>query len=157
MDGFRRSDHEAILALLTDDVVWRIHGLRTTRGKAEFDSQIENPAFAGSPALDVERTIEADDVVILAGIGQGHHREAGSLRFTAPPRTSTHQGEDGLGRAGLGVHPRVESADPPPTSRSRFVRWPRRAGSTRFSRPVKIWSTAANWAVRLKGSRTFPG
>ncbi|MFT4109427.1 nuclear transport factor 2 family protein [Propionicimonas sp.] len=81
LDGFRRGDHEAILALLTEDVVWRIHGLRTTRGKLEFDSEIANPAFEGSPVLDVERTIEADDVVVVTGIGQGRHREAGSFRF----------------------------------------------------------------------------
>lgn len=81
LDGFRRSDHEAILALLTDDVVWHIHGVRTTRGKAELDSEIENPAFEGSPVLDVERTIEADDVVVVTGTGRGHHRETGAFRF----------------------------------------------------------------------------
>lgn len=31
MDGFRRSDHDTILGCLTDGVVWRIHGFRTTR------------------------------------------------------------------------------------------------------------------------------
>jgi hypothetical protein len=62
MAGFRRSDHEAILECLTDDIVWRIHGLRTTRGKAEFDDEIENPAFDGSPELTVGRTAKASDV-----------------------------------------------------------------------------------------------
>ncbi|WP_298330253.1 nuclear transport factor 2 family protein [Haloactinopolyspora sp.] len=81
MDGFRRSDHEAILACLTDDVVWHIHGLRTTRGKAEFDDAIENPAFVGSPQLTVERTMQADDVVVVTGTGTGHHREAGRFQF----------------------------------------------------------------------------
>lgn len=81
MDGFRRSDHEMILGSLTDDVVWRIHGLRTTHGKAEFDDEIENPAFEGSPELTVERTIEADNVVVVTGTGIGHHRESGSFRF----------------------------------------------------------------------------
>jgi len=51
--GFRTSDHPRILAALTDDVEWVIHGHRTTRGKAEFDGEIENPAFTGSPELDV--------------------------------------------------------------------------------------------------------
>jgi ketosteroid isomerase-like protein len=81
MDGFRRSDHEAILAGLTDDVVWHIHGLRTTRGKAEFDDEIENPAFEGSPVLTVERTVDAGDVVVVTGTGAGHHREGGPFRF----------------------------------------------------------------------------
>jgi ketosteroid isomerase-like protein len=81
MDGFRRSDHEAILGCLTDDVVWRIHGLRTTHGKGEFDDEIENPAFAGSPELSVERTIEADDTVVVTGVGIGRHRETGRFRF----------------------------------------------------------------------------
>jgi ketosteroid isomerase-like protein len=81
MAGFRRSDHEAILGCLTDDVVWRIHGLRTTHGKAEFDDEIENPAFEGSPELSVERTVEGSDVVVVTGTGIGHHRETGSFRF----------------------------------------------------------------------------
>lgn len=81
MDGFRRSDHEMILGCLTDDVEWHIHGLRTTHGKAEFDSEIENPAFEGSPELSVERTVQANDVVVVTGTGVGHHREAGRFRF----------------------------------------------------------------------------
>lgn len=81
MDGFRRSDHEAILACLTDDVVWCIHGVRTTRGKAEFDDEIENPAFEGSPELTVDRTIEAADVIVVTGTGKGHHRDHGPFRF----------------------------------------------------------------------------
>ena len=81
MDGFRRSDHGAIIACLTDDVVWDIHGVRTTRGKAEFDDEIENPAFEGSPVLTVDRTIDAGDVVVVSGTGHGHHRENGHFRF----------------------------------------------------------------------------
>lgn len=81
MDGFRRSDHDAILACLTDDVVWHVHGLRTTHGKAEFDDEIENPAFEGRPELTVERTIDAGDVLVVTGTGRGHHREAGPFRF----------------------------------------------------------------------------
>lgn len=81
MDGFRRSDHHAILECLTDDVVWHIHGLRTTNGKAEFDDEIANPAFEGSPQLSVERTIETAGVVVTTGTGVGHHREAGPFQF----------------------------------------------------------------------------
>jgi ketosteroid isomerase-like protein len=71
MDGFRRSDHDAILECLNDDVVWSIHGFRTTHGKAEFDDEIENPAFEGSPELTVERTIDAGDVVVVTGLAPG--------------------------------------------------------------------------------------
>jgi uncharacterized protein len=81
MEGFRRSDHGTILACLTEDVVWRIHGVRTTRGKAEFDDEIENPAFEGSPDLTVERTIVADGVVCATGTGIGHHVEGGRFQF----------------------------------------------------------------------------
>jgi ketosteroid isomerase-like protein len=81
MDGFRRSDHEAVLECLTDDIVWHIHGLRTTRGKAEFDDEIENPDFEGSPELTVERTIEAGDTVVVSGEGVGRHRVTGRFRF----------------------------------------------------------------------------
>lgn len=81
MAGFRQSDHDAILACVTDDVVWHIHGLRTTHGKAEFDDEIENPAFDGSPRLIVDRTLTAGNVIVVTGTGEGHHRESGTFRF----------------------------------------------------------------------------
>lgn len=81
LQGFRGSDHEMILGCLTDDVVWRIHGVRVTHGKAEFDDEIENPAFEGSPELAVDRTVEAGDTVVVTGMGVGHHRETGRFRF----------------------------------------------------------------------------
>lgn len=79
--GFRASDHGRILATLTDDVEWVIHGARTTRGKAEFDSEIENPAFTGSPELTVDRIYEDGPVVVTTGEGRGTSIEHGSFRF----------------------------------------------------------------------------
>jgi ketosteroid isomerase-like protein len=79
--GFRASDHPRILATLTDDVVWVIHGHRTTHGKAEFDGEIENPAFTGSPDLDVQRVIEDGPVVVTTGEGRGVSVEHGPFRF----------------------------------------------------------------------------
>lgn len=67
MDGFRRSDHEAILSCLTDDVEWRIPGAFHARGKEAFDEHIEDEAFVGSPAITVTRLTEADDVVVAEG------------------------------------------------------------------------------------------
>jgi ketosteroid isomerase-like protein len=81
MDGFRHSDHAGILACLTDDVVWDVHGVRTTHGKAEFDDEIENPVFEGSPELTVDRTLESGDVVITTGTGAGHLRGGADFRF----------------------------------------------------------------------------
>jgi hypothetical protein len=43
---------------------------RTTRGKKEFDGEIESPAFTGSPELDVERIYEDGPVVITTGEGR---------------------------------------------------------------------------------------
>ena len=57
-DGFRASDHEAILALLSEDVIWVIHGHGRREGKQAFDREIENDAFVGSPKLTVERLKE---------------------------------------------------------------------------------------------------
>jgi ketosteroid isomerase-like protein len=79
--GFRASDHPRILATLTDDVEWVIHGHRTTRGKAEFDGEIENPGFSGSPELDVRRVYEDGPVVVTTGEGRGTSVEHGPFRF----------------------------------------------------------------------------
>ncbi|GAB7036773.1 MULTISPECIES: nuclear transport factor 2 family protein [Catenuloplanes] len=80
-DGFRAGDHPAILATLHDDVEWVIHGHRTTRGKDEFDGEIENPGFSGSPVLDVRRVHEAGEAVVVLGEGRGVSVEHGPFRF----------------------------------------------------------------------------
>ena len=82
LEGFRRSDHEMVLDCLADDVTWHIHGHRTPpRGKAEFDDEIENDQFEGSPELTVGRVLEAGDVVVVTGEGRGRHRVNGPFRF----------------------------------------------------------------------------
>jgi len=81
-DGFRRSDHAAILALLTDDVVWEIVGFSRHRGKAAFDAEIENPAFEGSPTLVIDRMLESADAVTVVGRGVAHPKGAGDHPFS---------------------------------------------------------------------------
>ena len=80
-EGFRRSDHARILALLTEDVVWDLPGFRHLEGKAEFDSEIENPDFSGSPTLEVSRLIEEGDTVVAIGEGSGTRRGGETHRF----------------------------------------------------------------------------
>ena len=80
-DGFRASDHEAILALLSEDVVWVIHGHGRTEGKQAFDREIENDAFEGSPKLTVERLIEEGDTVVAPHLGEGRLRGGDAFRF----------------------------------------------------------------------------
>src|SRR6476620_9868406 len=42
IEGFRRSDKPAFLALLTDDVAWDLPGFRHLTGKADFEGEIVN-------------------------------------------------------------------------------------------------------------------
>ena len=70
-----------ILALLTDDVAWDLPGFRHVRGKAEFDGEIENPDFAGSPVLVVDRLIEEADTVVAVGEGIATQRSGARHRF----------------------------------------------------------------------------
>jgi ketosteroid isomerase-like protein len=81
IDGFRRTDHEAILACLDDDIEWVLHGYHTLRGKEAFDGEIENDAAVGSPTLDLDRLIEEGDTVVAVGNGQMTLKEAGPVPF----------------------------------------------------------------------------
>ncbi len=67
IDGFRRTDHAAILACLTDDVEWWIPGFFRAAGKEAFDRQIENEGFIGKPEITTTRLTEENDVVITEG------------------------------------------------------------------------------------------
>jgi ketosteroid isomerase-like protein len=81
IDGFRRTDHAAILNCLTADVVWVIHGYRTLDGKDAFDGEIENDAAVGSPILHVDRLIEEGDTVVAVGHGEMALKKAGRVAF----------------------------------------------------------------------------
>ena len=80
-DGFRRSDHDQILACLTDDVVWDLPGYMRLVGREAFDREIENPEFEGSPTLTVDRMVEEGDAVVTTGTGQGRRRSGEVHRF----------------------------------------------------------------------------
>lgn len=76
MDCFCRSDHDAVLSCLTDDVEWIVPGFFHVTGKAAFDKQIENEAFVGSPTIRVSRLIEENGVVVAEGT-VGSEKKAG--------------------------------------------------------------------------------
>lgn len=79
MEGFRRSDHQMILACLADDVVWKMPGVYLHKGKEEFDNEIENDNFVGSPTIQIKRLIEENDVVIAEGAVQSNMKDGNSL------------------------------------------------------------------------------
>ena len=80
-EGFRNGDHEAILALLTDDVVWDLYGHRRLEGKEAFDAEIENEDFVGTPKLDVDRLVEEGETVVSLGNGEATTAGGDVLRF----------------------------------------------------------------------------
>ena len=81
-EGFRRSNHDTILACLTDDVVWDLPGFKHLEGKDAFDGEIENDAFKGSPSLDLDRLIEERDTVVALGSGRGRRKDGEAFRFS---------------------------------------------------------------------------
>ncbi|HZB14444.1 MAG TPA: nuclear transport factor 2 family protein [Chryseolinea sp.] len=79
MEGFRKSDHQMILDCLTDDVVWKMPGVYLHRGKGEFDKEIENENFIGSPTIQIKRFVEENDIVIAEGTVQGKMKNGNLL------------------------------------------------------------------------------
>ena len=79
IDGFNHSNHEQILSCLTDDVEWDMPGAFHLAGKIAFDKEIENAAFAGSPAVTILRMVEEDDVVVAEGSVRAQRRAGGFL------------------------------------------------------------------------------
>ncbi len=79
MDGFRASDHEKVLSCLTDDVVWEMPGFFYKKGKVEFDGEIENENFVGSPEITILRLVEEGDIVVAEGEVKGKMKNGGIL------------------------------------------------------------------------------
>jgi ketosteroid isomerase-like protein len=80
IDGFRRTDHDAILACITDDIEWVIHGYRTMHGKDAFDAEIENDA-ASAQTLELDRLVEEGDTVVGVGHGSMILKDGGPVSF----------------------------------------------------------------------------
>ena len=80
-EGFRRSDHGAILDLLTADVVWDLPGIKHLEGRDAFDGEIENEAFDGPPTLVIDRLVEEGEVVVAIGTGAGRRKGGASFAF----------------------------------------------------------------------------
>jgi ketosteroid isomerase-like protein len=79
MEGFRASDHEKILSCLADDVIWEMPGVFLHSGKIDFDKEIENDNFVGSPTIQIIRMVEENDFVIAEGSVQGNMKNGNLL------------------------------------------------------------------------------
>jgi uncharacterized protein len=81
LDGFRRSDHEQILACLTDDVEWELPGIYHVRGKEAFDSHIEDEGFEGPPGITLRRLTEGGDVIVAEGTVKARRSDGNALNL----------------------------------------------------------------------------
>jgi ketosteroid isomerase-like protein len=81
LEGFRRGDHQQILALLTDDVTWDLPGYAHLEGKEAFDREIENELFVGNPTITVDRVIEEGETVVAIGSGAETRKSGEEFRF----------------------------------------------------------------------------
>ncbi|QGK75205.1 nuclear transport factor 2 family protein [Flavobacterium sp. SLB02] len=79
MDAFRVSDHQRILACLTEDVIWEMPGIYQHVGKEAFDKEIENDNFVGSPTIQIIKLIEQNNIVIAEGAVQGNMKNGNIL------------------------------------------------------------------------------
>jgi ketosteroid isomerase-like protein len=79
MEAFKVSDHKRILDCLTDDIVWKMPGIYQHVGKEEFDKEIENDNFVGSPTIQIIKLVEENNIVIAEGAVQGNMKNGNIL------------------------------------------------------------------------------
>ena len=79
IDGFIATDHQKILSCLTEDVTWYIPGAFNISGKDAFDKEIENENFVGSPAIEIIRMVEENDIVVAEGSVKSTMKNGGKL------------------------------------------------------------------------------
>lgn len=80
IDGFNKSDHEQILACLTEDIEWTVFGFFHLKGKEAYDKAIENENFVGSPAVVITNMVEENDVVIAEATLKVERKTGGFMR-----------------------------------------------------------------------------
>jgi uncharacterized protein len=75
--GFEAGDNDAILACLTDDVVWHVPPYFTARGKDAFRAQISSPDADGPPVIDLRELVEDHDTVAAQGYVTNRFKNGG--------------------------------------------------------------------------------
>ncbi len=80
-DGLRLRDHQQVLDLLTDDVVWELPGFRTIVGKEQFAGEVENDAMVGRPNLVVDKMFDDGESAVVLGSGSAAFPGGDAHRF----------------------------------------------------------------------------
>jgi uncharacterized protein len=65
--GFEVGDQVAILACLTDDLLWHVPPYFTAGGEHEFKAHITNPTADGPPVIDLRSLVAEGDIVTVEG------------------------------------------------------------------------------------------
>ena len=78
-DGFRRGDVGQLLACLTADVVWALHGDKILVGKQAFAAEAVKGGRP-TPELHLDRLVEEGDTVAVVGHGRVA-RDSGPVDF----------------------------------------------------------------------------
>ena len=81
MRAFAAGDHRAVLACLTDDIVWDIVGHALLTGKDQFDANIGGEEFTSLATLDLDAMLETGNVIVAVGNGSVEHRTEGQMTF----------------------------------------------------------------------------
>ncbi len=79
LEAFARSDREAVLACLTDDVRWDIYGHRHLRGREAFAAEIVPPEFEERPVISTDRLVEDHHTVVAIGSVRSRRRDGPPL------------------------------------------------------------------------------
>jgi uncharacterized protein len=70
MAAYAAGDHDAVGALLTDDVVWIVYGHARFEGRAAFLEEMARGELAGPPTINCDRYIDDGDMVCATGTVQ---------------------------------------------------------------------------------------
>lgn len=79
MEGFNTSDHAKILSCLSEDIIWDVQGAFHIQGKDNFDKNIENDAFEGSPTIKIILLIEDGNIVVAEGTVKSKMKNGGLM------------------------------------------------------------------------------
>ena len=71
MQSYAAGDHEAVLSLLADDVIWNVSGHILQRGKDAYREEMSKGNFDGNPAISTTRMIEEGNIVVAEGTVTG--------------------------------------------------------------------------------------
>ncbi len=79
MTSYAAGNHDGVLAILADDIIWNVSGHIMQRGKDAYPEEMKKGNLQGNPAITITRMMKEGNIVVAEGTVSGIQTDGSNL------------------------------------------------------------------------------